>query len=195
MIRGFAEHGLDDHAQTAIWNEYLPRVRGVARRAFPPQARPVFDEDDVAISVFRNAFDYLGTEQDKVKDRASLLRLLRFLVARKLVTLFRRSTAVRRYPRDGFLPMAMIEHVLSDDRGCDELELDDWLDCMFAGFDDEIRQVIAMRIEGYLVTEIADAIGIPKRSVERKLNMIRNRLRSDSLVQSILAQCDEVDRL
>ncbi len=41
--------------------------------------------------------------------------------------------------------------------------------------DDQLRSIATARIEGYSVQEIAEQMGIAKRSVERKLDLIRKR--------------------
>jgi DNA-directed RNA polymerase specialized sigma24 family protein len=149
------------------------------------------DEEDVALSAMASFCRCVkGGKFEKLDDRSDLLKLLLTITARKVFAQRTRSGRVKRggnrvrgesafgVPGRGDDEQERafgIGNVLSDEP-TPELaaavaentqRLIDKLD------DDKARQVALMKLEGYNNLEISDTLGCTRRTVERKLERIR----------------------
>ncbi len=152
----------------------------------------MLDEEDVALSAFKSFC--IGAENGafgEIKGRDELWKLLFCIAGRKASGYVRHQT---RQKRGGgqvagesiFITEAQASRVNdSSSAGINQFADDSpspvsmaqfASDCqvLFDMLDDEKLQTIAMlRIEGYSVGEIADRVGCARRTVERRLNLIR----------------------
>lgn len=174
-------------AASRLWERYGPALERLARSRYGPALNATFDEQDLAQSVFfalwKNAE---AGGLDEIRDRSELWWLLLKLIHRRACSRLRYNQAQKRSgevsaqtlvqsssgaldplgqfanPRD--LPPELIV-VLSDEH--ERL--------MGLLRNDQLREIAGMKLEGYLVEEIAEKLGISVRSVIRKLNLIREQ--------------------
>jgi RNA polymerase sigma factor (sigma-70 family) len=174
-------------AAQQLWNRYSEQLTTAARLRLGQSCRSVADEEDVALSVFRVIC--LGAAKGRltdVKSRDELWWLLLSITKQKSIDAIRRAAAGRR--GNGRVVQESALHPPADTSGefsLDQLAGDDptpdflvALDEEFSRLltllrDDQLRQVAILRIEGYTVPEIAEKLAIAVRSVERKLQLIR----------------------
>ncbi|MDP6448121.1 MAG: ECF-type sigma factor [Pirellulaceae bacterium] len=173
-----------DEAAAQIWQRFFDRLTQVARRKLG-SARRVADEEDVALSVFDTLCR--GAEQGRftqLRDRDDLWRLLVRITAQKSVDQLRRAGRQKRGGGDvrghsvfGGRDSAGFEDVLARDPSPDFLAaLDEHHQRLFDALaDDTLRQIAQLRMAGDSNEEIADALGVSLRTVERKLGLIRTR--------------------
>lgn len=154
--------------------------------------RRVLDEEDVALSAFKSFCIGAGNGAfGEVKGRDELWKLLFCIAGRKASGYVRHQTRQKRgggqvagesiFNREGQATGVSEStsagiNQFADDAPSPVSMAQFASDCqvLFDMLDDEKLQAIAMlRIEGYSVDEIADRIGCAKRSVERRLNLIR----------------------
>lgn len=173
----------DENAARRLWDRYFRRLVQLARNRMGPLPRRVADEEDVALSVM----DYLcrGAKHgrfDQVTGRDDLWRLLCTITAHKVVEKARHAGRQRRGPG-----RTRHDHGLGRDTegGMDGIAGDEPTPDMLAAMDDEHRRLMvvlaepslqetaSLRLEGWTSKEIADKLGITRRSVERKLQRIR----------------------
>lgn len=180
----------DDAAAQPLWERYFARLVQLARAKLRATRRPgaVEDEEDAALSAF-NSF-CAGAARGRfplLSDRDDLWRLLVVITARKACAQVQRRT---RRKRGGGLNV-YDESALP---GSETDELPAGLDLMagseptpeFAAMvaeeyrrlldglnDDGLRQVALDRMEGYTNDEIADRLGCARRTVARRLDLIR----------------------
>ena len=176
----------DDEAAAKLWRRYFDGLVGVARRQLGVAPRRVADEEDVALSVFdvlcRGAAQGRFTE---LETRDDLWRLLVAITAKKVVDQVRHQTRLKRgggdvrghslFSQAGDIPAGFDEFL--HDRPTPDflLMMDEEQGRMLARLrDDTLRQIALGRMEGRSNQEIAVQLGISLRSVERKLNLIRD---------------------
>ncbi|MFW6171452.1 MAG: ECF-type sigma factor [Planctomycetota bacterium] len=177
----------DEIAMADLWNRYFERLIQLARRRLNNTARRVADEEDVALSVFRCLC--AGAERGRladISDRDDLWRVLVTMTLRKVVDQQRRAAGQKRgsgkvrgesiffgeanqeaspglqqWSDDQPTPrmMAIIEE--EGQRLLDALE------------DERLRQVAIWKLEGFTNGEIAAKLRLTRRSIERKLQRIR----------------------
>ena len=177
----------DDEAALHLWKRYFDRLTRVARKRMDAMPRRSRDEEDVALSVFdclcRGASEGRFTQ---LQTRDDLWRLLVAITSKKVVDQFRhqgrqkrgdgevRGHSIMGNANDG-LPVGF-DRFASQDPSPEFMammeERHEWL--LMQLRDDSLRQVATLRLEGYANQEIAEQMDISLRSVERKLNLIRN---------------------
>ena len=176
-------------AAQRLWERYVRRINGLAKRRFGGHPRRTVDEEDVAQSVFRSLF--LGAANGAFPDlidRNDLWPLLARLTNRKAVDQIRRANRDKRGGGDvrGESALAAVDgeppggldDVASDVNSPDfAAQMNEECDRLLAALpDDTYRFVVWRRLEGHTNEEIAGELGIAKRSVERKLQNTRELL-------------------
>lgn len=183
----------DAKAADQLWERYFSKLIGLARHRLSNTPRRVADEEDITVSVFRCLCS--GAEDGKFQlltDRDDLWRLLVKITARKTIDQQRRLSPKKRgdgkvrgesvfanadfeqgeggldqfastEPTPEFLNQIWEEH----GRLVDKLN------------DDVLRKVVQWRMEGFTNEEIATKLKLTPRSIERKLNRIREIWRAE----------------
>ena len=177
----------DEEATTALWEKYYQQLVRIAARRLPANLKRTGDEEDIALSAFHSFI--AGVRRDQYPDLRgpdNLWGLLITLTGRKTHAHMRHQTRQKRgggsvrgesvfmdlsgQPITGGIggvtgghPAADIHVELTE--ACEEL-------LMRLG-DEQLRQIAVMRMDGYLVDEIASRLEISKRAVERRLQLIR----------------------
>jgi len=175
----------DADAAQKIWNDYFGKLVGLARRKLEGVPRRDSDEEDVAISAMNSFYQGLAQHKfDHIHNRDDLWKLLVTLTVRKAAARRRSYFAQKRgggrvrgesifgHQEDNQDGLAHIlgteptpELAVSVAENC-ELLLDQLSD-------KTLRQVALWTLEGYRTEEIADKLGCVRRTVERKLERIR----------------------
>lgn len=166
----------DSAAAQQLWKRYFSRIIGLARQQLPRDA--AYDGEDFAVSVF-DAVCRAATEGrcDELDNRDELWALIIVIARRKIVSRNRRVTAKRR-SGDGDRPIgdrvdlaevadseptAEVSAIVEDE--CRRL-----LDMLG---DEQLESIALLRLEGYSAGEIASRLKTSRRTVMRRLAMIR----------------------
>lgn len=169
----------EQDAATALFRRYAERIENLARRNMAADLEVRFDADDVVQSVFRTFFRRVQTGYYNLPDGEELWRLLLVLALNKVRALAVHHRALKRNVGATIVqePQVLSQHATkaSDDLALLSLQLvvADLLDGMPA----VQQEIIAKRIDGCQVEEIAAHTGRSKRTVERVLQSFRQRLR------------------
>jgi RNA polymerase sigma factor (sigma-70 family) len=176
----------DDAAAQLLWQRYFQQLVELARHRLGTAPRRVADEEDVALSVFRRLCEGARRGKfEKLSDRDDLWQLLAKITARRAIDQIRRQT-----PRKRGCGQVRGDSVFLGARtegrgGIDELpgdeptpeflnELVEEHDRLLGKLADEtLRQVAIWRLDGFTNEEIARKLGLTTRSIERKLQRIR----------------------
>ncbi len=180
----------EDAAAARLWDRYFQRVVRLARRRLGTAPRRVCDEEDVALSVFETLC--CGVSEGRFGELASrdnLWRLLVVLTARKAVDQIHHDTRQKRgggkvrgesvwraSAESDSLPPGLMQ-VVSDEPtpqfaallAEEAQQLLDLLD------DEESRQIVRRKMEGYTNVQIAEELSCTPRTIERKTRAIRER--------------------
>jgi DNA-directed RNA polymerase specialized sigma24 family protein len=177
----------DDQAIATLWDDYYQQLVRIAAKRLPTNLRRTGDEEDIALSAF-NSF-IAGIRQDNFPDlsgRDNLWGLLITLTGRKVHAHLRHQTRQKRgggtvrgesvfLDHAGDLKAGGIGGVTGGGQPADiHAELAEACDQLLSQLDDEqLKQIAVMRMDGYLVDEIAERLELSKRAVERRLQLIR----------------------
>lgn len=190
----------DENAAERLWEYCMPRLLSYSRTRLPPKLRKALDEEDVALSAFKSlcAGARAGNLQS-VQNRKELWSLLTCITARKTSGYIKHETRQKRgggqvrgesifqladsSHRQGTESGGIENHTPIIGRASDSpdviAEFADTCETMLDALEDDMLRTIAvLRLEGYSVEEIAQRVGCAKRSVERRLALIR-RIWSD----------------
>lgn len=175
----------DGEAARQLWNRYFQRLVEVAGRKLGGAARRMADEEDVALSVLQALCEGAAAGRfEQLENREDLWSLLVAITSKKAIDQVRRQTSRKRgagevrgnsifatadgdagfeqviaeQPTPEFIALMSEEHSRLLDMLRDEAQ----------------REIVRYRLAGYSNEEIASKVGISLRSVERKLNVIRD---------------------
>jgi DNA-directed RNA polymerase specialized sigma24 family protein len=177
----------DDADIQRLWDRYFQRLVQLASSRMPRHARRMVDEEDIAISAFRSFCDRVGKGQfPDLADRDQLWRVLFAITVRKVVGSVRYQTREKRgggrvLGESGMgvgndpLDQAGISRFLSrEPTPAAAAQFADELEGLFSRLDDVMLRVIAFqKLQGMTPDEIAGSLEISKRTVDRKLRLIR----------------------
>jgi len=180
----------DEDAAQALWSRYAIRLLDCAKKRLGRSQSGIADEEDVAqlafASLCRGASE--GRFQD-VKNRDELWWMLLTITKRKATDHMRRETAKKRgggkvISETHFRATAVggsavwsFDNLVGQDPTPEDLAiLAEEYDVLMSKLrDSRLRNIAGLRIEGHTIPEIAEKLSIAKRSVERKLKLIRER--------------------
>jgi DNA-directed RNA polymerase specialized sigma24 family protein len=168
-----------------LWDRYFQRLVHLASARLPGGARRVSDEEDVALSAFHSFCDRVGRGQfPQLVDRDDLWRLLVTITTRKVVESVRRQT---RKKRGGGRVLG--ESAFADEDAIDEgmaqvlsrepapevaAEFAEDYERLIGKLEDPALKSVALRkLEGHSSEEIAAEFGTSRRTIDRKLMLIR----------------------
>jgi RNA polymerase sigma-70 factor (ECF subfamily) len=169
------ESGEDD-AATALYLRYAHRIRKLAQVQLGSELAQRVDADDVVQSVFRTFFRRSRKGSYEVPEGEELWKLLLVISLNKIrsTAAFHRSSKrnVRHTSPLGDRDVAINAH--EEQESYDTLRM--VIDELLADLPKTQREIIALRIDGREVNDIATRTKRAKRTVERVLQNFRERL-------------------
>jgi DNA-directed RNA polymerase specialized sigma24 family protein len=174
----------DDIAR--LWERYFGRLVRLAGARLPANARRSFDEEDVALSAFRDFCDRAGRGQfPQLDDRDDLWRLLATITVRKALETIRHQSRQKRGSGRVLGESALLGgekpgdeavfEVLSREPRAEEVAsfAEDYARFLDRLNDPTLRQIAQRRLEGFSSVEIATELNVSTKTVDRKLQLIR----------------------
>jgi DNA-directed RNA polymerase specialized sigma24 family protein len=192
-------HAGDRAAAQRLWEQYFPRLVGLARKKLQGLPRRAADEEDVALSAFDSFCR--GVEHGRfpqLKERDNLWALLVVITARKAVDLRQREG---RQKRGGGKVggESALDQLLGHSEGAAGIgrvvgaeptpELAAQVAEEFESLlrqlpSEELRSVALMKLEGYTNAEIAAHLSCAAVTIERRLRLIRSLWTKDAMLGS-----------
>jgi DNA-directed RNA polymerase specialized sigma24 family protein len=169
-----------------LWDRYFKRLVRLAGARLPAHCRRAFDEEDIALSAFQSFCDRAGRGQfPQLSDRDDLWRLLATITVRKALDTMRHQTRQKRGGGHVLGESALlagedhadsqVAEILSREPTPEEAAsfADDYARFLDRLKDPALRSVALRRLEGESTPEIARALKVSTKTVERKLQLIR----------------------
>jgi len=176
----------ESRAPQALWQRYVEQLIRVAAHKLAHAPRRVADEEDVVNAAFASFLRGVDTGRfAQLEDRQDLWQLLCMLTERRAVDQMRReSTAAKgggKVRGDSAFGDEEVTKLggfaeVADPQPSPEFAVqvaDELRRKMEELGDDELREIVIAKLEGYSCPEIASRLGLSKRTVERRLSLIR----------------------
>lgn len=186
--------GGDEAAAQQLWERYFGEIVQLARRRLAGAKRALADEEDVALSTFKSLCR--GAERGrfpKLSDRDSLWSLIIAIVAHKSTDLIRHENRQKRGGR------GQAKHAASvcDERQAVSLseiieqrptpefaaiissQFESLLGKLERADDPDLIQIATAKMSGESNKEIAAKLGCVRRTIERKIQIIRTMWESE----------------
>lgn len=177
--------GSEGTAEQELWDRYFSRLVALARSKLadlPPSAR---DEEDLALSAMNSFF--MRAERgcfSRLHDRSDLWQLLAKITVRKTIDRRRNARAEKRGDGQGpddCCSEESLRNIAGNGPTPDMLAaINEECQRLMNSLDEGLRPVAHMKLEGYTNREIAEALGRVERTVERKLDRIRQTWLKDA---------------
>lgn len=179
--------GGDNDAASRLWRRYFDELVRIARSRLGAANRAAADEEDVALSAFHSLCTGAAENRfSRLDGRDDLWRLLVTITVRKAADEVEHQgrqkrgggRVVREVELRGGAPESRGAGLdaIADDAPTPEVAamLDEQYARLFALLPDEsLRRVATLRLEGYTGDEIAAQLGCNRRTVTRKLELIK----------------------
>ncbi len=184
----------DDAAVRSLWERYCDRLVRLARQKLRNTRRRAADEEDIALSAFNSLC--LGARDGRfpaLTDRGSLWGLLVFITAQKAADWIAHEHRQKRGGGKVRGNSALVggksdsagedfDRFLANSPGPETLhilasEYDRLLNQLGNHM---LRQIAELRVQGHTVDEIAEKLDVARRTVHRKLQLIRKILRAET---------------
>jgi RNA polymerase sigma factor (sigma-70 family) len=169
-----------------LWDRYFERLVRLAAARLPAHSRRSFDEEDVALSAFQSFCDRAGRgEFPQLSDRDDLWRLLATITVRKAIDTIRQQSRQKRGGGQVLGESALLVGAGTEGDGLAEVLSREPTPDEVAGFAENyhrflarlqeppLRTIALRRLEGQTTREIARALDVSTKTVERKLQLIR----------------------
>lgn len=176
----------DTAAVGPLWDRYCDQLARLARQKLQKRYRRVEDEEDIATRAFYSLC--AGAQKGRfpaVTSRDSLWGLLVFITAQKAADWVAHE---RRKKRGGgkvrghdALSRGSFDELLDNSPG--PVTLNAWVEeyeqLLKRLGDATLRKIAELSVQGYKVDEIAEQLGLARRTIHRKLDRIRAILLSE----------------
>jgi DNA-directed RNA polymerase specialized sigma24 family protein len=169
----------DPEAAQKLWERYFRRLVGLARGRLQGAARRAADEEDVALSAF--ASFCRGVERNcfpRLDDRDDLWRVLVVIASRKASNLRRHQGQLKRGGglEPGDVAKVALEDIVSQEPTPEfAVEVaEEYRRLLGLLADPDLEAVAVCKMEGRTTAEVAERLSCSPRSVERKLELIRD---------------------
>lgn len=179
----------DAQAAQPLYEHFCSRLRELARQRIPANVRSAYDQDDVVVSAFHSLFLGVRERRYQFDDRTDFWRLLITIAERKITKRVRHETRdkrdVRRVLQNSvFLPVPGegaedVPNGVASLAGVEPtaefaMEVAETCEALLASLpDDTCRKIALLKLENHTADEIAAQLGCTRRTVQRKLLVIR----------------------
>lgn len=181
------EEGQSDAAQP-LWDHYCKKLMQLAGQKLSSKLRRTYDAEDAAISAFHSLCRVItDRKHTDLTDRINLWRLLVTITERKVTARIKHEIREKRDVRRTVGESCFIQTGKSQSDGIESLpdreptpefaaEFADLCGSMLDSLGDEtLKQIAQLKLKNYDSGDIANTLGVTRRTVERKLLIIRGR--------------------
>lgn len=179
----------DDSAAHNLWNHFVSRLYDAARKKLSLRTRSLYNEEDAAQSAFQSVCAGIAAGRfSDLSDRDSLLRLMLVITSRKISRRHRFDQRQQRDVRRNASSRVFANG--SDDSLIDPVnqlpsheptpefaaEFAETCESLYLSLNDpELKEIVALRMEGYTDSEVADRLNCSLRTVQRSREVIRRQ--------------------
>jgi len=199
----------DSDAARQLFEHFCTRLQSIAKQRLSPRIRRCYNEEDAALSAFQSLFSGVNKKRFEFRDRNSFWGLLLAISERKITNRiryeFRDKRDVRRLMQDSVfiqsqqlqqrdLPAHPRSPYSREPTPEFAAEVADTCEQLLAVLPDDVsRQVAILRLENHTDEEIATELNCTRRTVQRKLMVIRRTWQDQGDIGISTAQMSQSD--
>jgi eukaryotic-like serine/threonine-protein kinase len=180
-------------AAAAIFERYVARLVALARRRMSAKMQRRLDPDDVVQSAYRSFFLHAANDEFVISRSGDLWRLLARITLNKLHGQVEKHTAARRSinQEEAFSHLLADATVAPEPTPAEVIALMEQLHLVADRLSEAERSVLAARLQGQNIDEIAKSLGRSSRTVRRLLAKIKDQIEQQLAVSGSPASDDE----
>jgi RNA polymerase sigma-70 factor (ECF subfamily) len=187
MTNSFADflarlHSRDDAAAQELFGRFAHQLISLALRHIDTGLRRKVDPEDVVQSVYKSFFVRYGEGNLDLVNWNSLWGLLALITVRKCAERAayhraeRRDAAREVSPPQGDEAAPWLEPLGREPTPLEAAVLNETVEQLFAGLDEDERPILELSLQGYTTREISERLGRAERTVRLLREGIRHRL-------------------
>lgn len=174
----------DEVAARRIWEHFAIRLVAIARNSIRTSTRRAYDEEDAVQSMFRSICTGMAEGRfPDLHDRESLWGLMLVITSQKISNRHRFDQQQKRDIRRTLSDSVFFDSKVSDTPLISReptpefaAEFNEICERLFACLDDPgLREIATLKLEGFTDSEIAEKINFSRRTVQRRMTMIRRQ--------------------
>lgn len=156
-----------------LWNRYYQRVRGLARKQLGRPTEEPFDSQDIALSALNKLCEVVAEQPDAEKD--DFWPLLAKITVRKAKDYRQKENAQKRTGTRQSIPLDQLESKTS--QPVPDVIVKEQIQILLDSFvDPRVVKVAMMKIDGWDNQAISKSLDCNRRTVQRILLQIRERV-------------------
>ncbi len=178
------EMGCHNAAQP-LWDHFCLRLRKMAKVRLGAKHKRSYDEEDAALSAFHSLCRAISVQKTRdLADRNDLWKFLVVITDRKIANRIRHEHRLKRNARRTVEETTVAgseQSTLNSLIGREPTpefvaEFSEICHQLLETLDDEsLRQVASLKLDGWSAAEIADELGVSKRTIERRLLIVKRK--------------------
>ena len=174
----------DGVAARKIWEHFAIRLAAIFRNSIRANTRRAYDEEDAVQSMFRSVCSGMAEGRfPDLHDRESLWGLMLIITSQKISNRHRfdqqQKRDIRRTLSDSvFFGSEMSDTPLTSREPTPEFvaEFNEICERLFTCLDAPgLREIVALKLEGFTDSEIAEKLDCSRRTLHRRMTMIRRQ--------------------
>jgi len=168
----------DEDAAAELFARYQGRLLPLVASHLNEKLGARLDADELVQSIFKSAFRVTRDGQPLFSDDTGFWKWLVTVALNKVFKRIERETAAKRDPdreissptdRDGFLAECLSQRPTT----MQVVEVADLMENILQRLDEDQKQILLLRLEGYTQKEIARKLGVSDKTVQRRSEKIR----------------------
>lgn len=164
----------DESAATELYQRYAGRLFGLADRQMSAGIRRTHEPDDIVQSAFRSLFRGVSSGSYDAPEGNSLWSLLAVIAIHKVRRKASRDRSVKAtsfiQPDGEQSSSQQVPDTISEQQF--EYSMNETIEFL----NEQEKQIVGLRVQGYTVEEISSEVGRACRTIERTLQRIRQKL-------------------
>ncbi|MEZ6135717.1 MAG: sigma-70 family RNA polymerase sigma factor [Pirellulaceae bacterium] len=166
-------HRRNGYESTAV-DEFADRLMRLARSRLPERMQHRIDPEDIVQSVFKSFFSRHEAGRFRFEEAADVWRLLAAITWHKVQRSIRHHHQQGRdVQKESHTEVSELNQPLNDPTASSLVLMMELLDEIMSRIPDKHREILRLRMEEFSVDEIAEAVGVSSRTVDRALALVR----------------------
>lgn len=167
----------DEDAATELFDRYQGKLLPLVASHLSEKLRPRLEADELVQSILKSAFRVTRQGHTQFSDDTGFWKWLVTVALNKVFKKIERETAAKRNPdrevssqsSDTYLANSLSQRPTS----AQVVEVSDLMEHILERLDDDQKQILLLKLEGYTQKEIASKLNVSEKTIQRRSEKIR----------------------